>query len=293
MGPNKPIKNNVWNNQISSVFQSKIMPTIEICHSSTPPQSCTWAEKLCTENQIHKSLFISNYLGTVNKAYEGEDDSMKDHHASFSELPNSLKFTQDPIVQNAINRKLSTRRPQPAAAEDNKNCGSSDNVATTPNCDQCKDSENTIADVKLWWTGSWCLNDISSRTTSNKSLWFFDDCNDDVKQPPLPQIELPSHVVIIGEATPRRQALLNFTHFLQLWRHEVQDKYSVRNSRFDSFDEKIQCLVHVVHAIRIVLRIANSCPLILIRYYEHPSYHLCAPSGYLLFCYSDCTDFIF
>ena len=99
--------------------------------------------------EFDKSFFISNFLGTVNKGFEGEDDSMKDHHASFSELPNSLKFTQDPIVQNAINRKLSTRRPQPAAAEDNKNCGSSDNVATTPNCDQCKDSENTIADVKL------------------------------------------------------------------------------------------------------------------------------------------------
>ena len=121
--------------------------------------------------EIHKSLFISNFLGTVNKAFEGEDDSIKDHHASFSELPDSLKFTQDPIVQNAINRKLNTRKPKPAVTDDNTKCGS-DSVASTPNGDQCKDSENLIADVKLWWAESWCLNDILSRATSNKRLWF-------------------------------------------------------------------------------------------------------------------------
>ena len=100
--------------------------------------------------EIDKSLnIVSHFVGTVNKAFEDEDDSIKDHHASFSELPDSLKFTQDPIVQNAINRKLSTRRPKPVAAEDNTMCGSSDNVATTPNGDQCKDNDNTIADVKL------------------------------------------------------------------------------------------------------------------------------------------------
>ena len=97
--------------------------------------------------EFDKSFFISNFLGTVNKGFEGEDESMKDHHASFSELPDSLKFTQDPIVQNAINRKLNTRKPKPAA-EDTK-CTSGDNVATTPNGDHCKNSENTIADVKL------------------------------------------------------------------------------------------------------------------------------------------------
>ena len=98
--------------------------------------------------EFDKSFFISNFLGTVNKGFEGEDESMKDHHASFSELPDSLKFTQDPIVQNAINRRLSTRRPKPADAGDTK-CNSSDTVATTPNGDHCKDSKNTIADVKL------------------------------------------------------------------------------------------------------------------------------------------------
>ena len=98
--------------------------------------------------EFDKSFFISNFLGTVNKGFEEEDESMKDHHASFSELPDSLKFTQDPIVQNAINRKLSTRKPKPAAADDDTKC-SGDSVVSTPNGDQCKDSENTIADVKL------------------------------------------------------------------------------------------------------------------------------------------------
>lgn len=102
--------------------------------------------------------FIDGYslfVGAVNDGYHEENELNKEHHASFSELPEALKFTQDPIIKSALNKKLSDSSNE---MKDNKSSSNgiahhiaaADDITNNTQAPVVgEDIKDSLADVKL------------------------------------------------------------------------------------------------------------------------------------------------